>query len=191
MAQRVVAGFGDYADKNGFPIVCVCVSPVQQKFADSLNHRDFLGAIMNLGIKRELIGDIIISDNKGYVFCLEQISDYIADNLQRIKHTTVKAAVTDELPQAAVELPDVSEIIVSSIRLDVMVSGVYKLSRSDASRLMAADKIFVNSHQINSNSYMLKNGDVVSVRGYGRFIFEEELRKTKKDRIVAAVRIYK
>ena len=56
MAERVVAGFGDDLNDEKFPIVCICVKPLMQKFADELSHRDFLGALMNLGIKRELLG---------------------------------------------------------------------------------------------------------------------------------------
>ncbi|MGN0522468.1 MAG: RNA-binding protein [Eubacterium sp.] len=191
MAERVTAGFGDYVQREDFPVVCLCVKPVMQRFADNLNHRDFLGAIMNLGIKRELIGDIIISSNCGYVFCLEQISEYITDNLKRIKHTTVEVSLADRLPDTALEPPEAKELIVASLRLDAIISAVYKLSRNEASRLFAVDKVFVNSRQCSNSSYTVKNGDIISVRGFGRFIFESQIRTTKKDRAVVCVRIYR
>lgn len=62
-AERVVAGFGDNVCEQDFPIRCVEIKPVNKKFADKLSHRDFLGGLMNLGIKRELLGDIIIFEN--------------------------------------------------------------------------------------------------------------------------------
>ena len=67
-AERCVAGFGDEVADSDFPIVCVEIAPLQQKFADKLNHRDFLGSLMNLGISRGTLGDIIVSSNVGYLF---------------------------------------------------------------------------------------------------------------------------
>ena len=72
MAERVVAGFGEDLNDEKFPIVCVCAKPLIQKFADELTHRDFLGALMNLGIKRELVGDIIVDDSKYCPKCMEK-----------------------------------------------------------------------------------------------------------------------
>ena len=69
-ADRCVAGFGYEHDKSNYPIKCIKIAPVRQKFADELNHRDFLGSLMNLGINRSTLGDIVISDNTAYLFCL-------------------------------------------------------------------------------------------------------------------------
>ena len=70
--ERQIVAFGcadDFGYDPEFPIRCICVRPKQQKFAENLSHRDFLGALMNLGIERETIGDIIIQDNVGYIMC--------------------------------------------------------------------------------------------------------------------------
>lgn len=190
MAERIVAGFGEGIGKNDFPIKCLIISPVLQKFADKLTHRDFLGALMNLGIRREMLGDIIIADNCGYLFCLEQIAGYIQDNLTKIKHTSVKVSEADSLPENIVAEPEQTELIVSSLRLDAMVSAVYKLSRKDASRLFLSGKIFVNSRLTENCSYRIKENDIISVRGYGRFVFAQQIRKTKKERIVVSIKIY-
>lgn len=189
-SERCVAGFSN-DEIWAFPIVCIKISPLQQKFADRLNHRDFLGSLMNLGINRNTLGDIKIEDNVGYLFCLDSISEYIIDNLDRIKHTSVKCEITNELPDFINKAPEPSEIIVSSTRADAIISSAYKLSRNQASVLFSQDKVFVNSRVINKDSTTLKDGDIVSVRGYGKFIFDGELRRTKKDRIVISIRIYK
>lgn len=186
-AERVVAAFGDDVSLEDFPICYLLISPVNSKFADSLTHRDFLGGLMNLGIKRELLGDIIVADNCAYLICLEQISTYIMDSLSRVKHTTVKVEMIDSLPDDVIKIPDPTEIIVASLRLDAMLSAVFKLSRNEASRLLAGKKAYVNSKLTESSSYMLKENDVVSLRGYGKFTFVSQLRKTKKDRLVVEV----
>lgn len=190
-AERIVAAFGETVQTDDFPIVCVCLKPASQKFADRLSHRDFLGALMNLGIRRELLGDIFIYDGCGYLFCLEKIGAYIADNLTRVKHTSIKAQLTDSLP--ALAAPDVQsqELIVSSCRADVLLAAVYKLSRKDASLLFQQGKVFVNSIQTANCSYTAKENDIFSVRGFGRFQFISTVRTTKKDRIVAELKIYR
>ena len=94
--ERVIVRFGNEEELGysvDYPIKCLVIRPLMQKFAEDLTHRDFLGALMNLGIKREKLGDIIIHENEGYLFCLEQIADYIVDNLTRVKHTSVTVEI--------------------------------------------------------------------------------------------------
>lgn len=188
-ADRCIAAFGD--EIYSYPIVCIKVEPLQQKFSDKLTHRDFLGALMNLGIEREMLGDIKILDNIGYVFCLEKISKYIIDNLSGIKHTTVKCNIIDDIPEMFNKLPDETEYIVSSLRIDTVVSAVFKMSRNAASQLVNQEKIFINSKTVYKDSVQLKKNDVVSVRGYGKFIYSQTLNETKKHKIVVAIRLYR
>lgn len=189
-AERCVAGFSN-DEILYYPIVCIEIKPAQQKFADKLTHRDFLGSLMNLGIEREMLGDIIIKDNVGYLFCLDKISEYITDSLTRIKHTTVKCRLIDAVPDFINEVPEESEYIVSSLRVDTVVSAVFKLSRNNASQLVNQEKIYINSKVIHKDSILLKEDDKVSVRGYGKFIFSSILNETKKHKIVAGIRVYK
>lgn len=190
-AERVVAGFGDNVCEQDFPIRCVEIKPVNKKFADKLSHRDFLGGLMNLGIKREFLGDIIIFENSAYLFCLDKISNYIKDNLSRVRHTTVEVNEVGAPPVKAVEPKGAEEMVIASLRVDVAVCQVYNLSRNECAKLFETDKVFINSRKLESRSYQLKEGDKVSVRGYGRFQFVSVVRKTKKDRLVAEMIIYR
>lgn len=190
-AERTVAAFGDNAREGEFPIAILKISPVAEKFADSLTHRDFLGGLMNLGIKRELIGDIIVDGNNGYIFCIDKISAYIADNLNRIKHTTVSVSRVDSLPGTAADSGESAEIIIPSLRLDAVIRAVYKLSRRGGAELILKEKVFVNSRTAENTSYLLREGDIVSVRKMGRFVFNGTVRETKKQRLVAQIQIYR
>lgn len=190
MAERVVAAFGSDISVEDFPISLLEISPSMQKFADKLTHRDFLGGLMNLGIKRELLGDIVICDNKGYLFCLAHISDFIINNLTRLKHTSVIVSRAKALPDIALKEPDSIEIIVPSLRADAIISAVCKLSRNESAKLFSQDKVFINAKALNNSSYQLKDGDILSVRGFGRIKFITQLRLTKKDRIVAEIKRY-
>lgn len=98
--DRVMIRFGS-EDMTGyelpFPITILQITPLLDKFSDELTHRDVLGSLMNLGIEREMTGDIVMKEssrsgkrNTAYVFCVSSIADYITDNLTRIKHTNVR-----------------------------------------------------------------------------------------------------
>ena len=192
-AERCVACFGDreyFTDNADYPIKCILIKPVNQKFADNLTHRDFLGSLMGLGIRREVLGDIIINENCGYLFCLENIADYIIENLTQVRHTTVKCEITEKIPADVLPQPENREIIVSSERLDVIVSAIYKMSRSQVLPIFHTEKVFVNGAVKTSPSVTVNVNDKVSVRGFGRFIYKGVLRTTKKDRLVISVEVF-
>lgn len=187
--ERKVIKFGKeeelgYVEK--FPINCMVVKPLMQKFADNLTHRDMLGALMNLGITREKLGDIIIHNNEGYIFCQEQISEYIMENLSRVKHTSVSVSIEKDITKIAKLYKDEYKsqmIIVDSKRLDAIIAKTYKISRNISSNLFAAGKVFINGKQCFSSSQLIKEGDVISVRGKGRIKYLGNESVSKKGRI--------
>lgn len=190
-AERCVAAFGYNCDEAQFPISVIKIEPVAQKFADKLSHRDFLGTLMGLGIKREVLGDILIKENVGYLFCLNSIAEYIVQNISKIRHTTVKCAVIDEVPASIQSSAVETEKIVASERLDVLVAAVYNFSRNTVKEYFTERKVFVNSVLCENFSFVPKEGDIISVRGKGRFVFNGVLGKTKKGRLVANLSVYK
>ena len=190
-AERCVIGFGENINNSAFPICCIKIEPLQQKFADSLSHRDFLGSLMNLGINRNTLGDIIIKDNCGYLLCLESISGYIIENLTRIKHTSVKCKIVSPDSSMISKEPETKEINVSSLRADAVISAVYKLSRNETSSLFSKEEVFINSRAVTKSSALLKENDIVSVRHKGRFVFVGQLRTTKKDRLVIEIKLFR
>ena len=185
-AERKIAIFGNeencgYSEQP--PIKIICVSPLSQKFSDDLTHRDFLGSLMGLGIKREALGDIIITENKGYIFCLDGIADYITENLTKVRHTSVSAAFCEELPETALPKPKEKVVTVSSHRVDVLISAVYNISRSKSSALVEGEKVFINGKPVINISKSVETGDIVSVRGYGRFKLCRLLGESKKGKL--------
>lgn len=153
------------------PIACVKINPVSKKFSDDLTHRDFLGAIMNLGIERAMLGDILISENVGYVFCLEHIADVIADSLLKVKHTVVQCTHITEAPQIEPKYQEITGSV-ASCRLDAIIGLAFQLSRSQSIAYIQGKKVFVNGRLIESNSLTLKENMIISVRGLGKFIFD-------------------
>ncbi len=192
-AERRIAVFGS-VNICGYvcdlPLKVLGISPVSAKFAEVLTHRDFLGALMSLGVKRDVLGDIIVRDNVGYVICLDTITGFIKDNLIQIKHTPVHCEILDELPEGSIQTPETREILVSSERIDAVVSAVYNLSRSDSKELFGEKKIFINSRCAENSSLILKSDSIVSVRGRGRFKYNGIIRTTKKGRIAVSIEVY-
>jgi len=192
-AERVMIRFGN-ADEFGyevdFPINILKVEPLIKKFSDDLNHRDFLGAIMNLGIARETIGDIILKNNTAYVMVSEKMTAYIIENLSRIRHTSVRVIQDNEADiDGTLELVE-KRIIASSCRIDGVLSKLLNVSRTESIEIFREKRVFVNSRLCENNSYQLKNGDVVSVRGYGKFIFDEVGGITRSGRYNIYLRVY-
>ena len=192
-AERRMIRFGNEEDlgfRQPFPISVLSIVPVMTKFADDLNHRDFLGALMNLGIKREMLGDILVSGKEACVFCRDSIADFIIENLTRVRHTTVKISMIDGVGE--VFLPEKREkmIQVSSLRIDAVAAKVFNLSRQGILELFQAGYIQLNGIICTENAKALNPGDVVSARGFGKFDFEEQSGFSKKGKLNCRVMIY-
>lgn len=193
MAEREIIRFGneeDFGYAEDYPISCVVIRPNLEKFAEELTHRDYLGSILNLGIERDVIGDIYIREKTGYVICLSKMADYIAENLVKIRHTYVKCRVTEEIPAALAPVFENNIISVSSERCDIILAKLYHISRTEASSLFHEKNVCVNGRVIENNSKGLKEGDVVSARGYGKFIYRGVLGVNKKEKFRISIDKY-
>ncbi len=191
--ERKVIRFGSREElgyDEPFPISCLKLEPRMQKFADKLEHRDVLGALMNLGIRREVLGDIFLEENVAYLFCLTSIGEYIQESLTQIRHTSVKVSLCEMLPELSGSEPRLVECTVSSERIDVMIAERYNLSRSNVNELFRQGRVFLNGRETQQNSAALKGEDLVTVRGYGRFCYEENLGMTRKGKIRVAAKIW-
>ncbi len=192
-AERCIAVFGDEENLGYecfYPVKFIKIEPLQIKFADNLTHRDFLGSLMGLGLRREMLGDIIINENVAFLVCLDSVSDFIINQLDKVKHTSVKCSESDFIPTDVLPELKTEELIVSSERLDVLISAVYNLSRNESQKRIEGETVFCDGLVTVSSSFVPKNGTLISVRGLGRFIFDGVLRQTKKGRNVISVRIY-
>lgn len=192
-SERQIIRFGGkdiFGYEEPFPIVCLKIVPLNEKFADNLNHRDFLGALMNLGIERETIGDILVEDKHAYLFCLESISQYIIENLTRVKHTVVKAeVVTEKVNEIEIKKTE-KTIQVSSERVDAVVARVFNISREACVILFKEQKVFINGRLTTGNATKVKEGDRISVRGFGKFDLKGQIGVSKKGKLNLTVSVY-
>lgn len=172
--ERVMLRFGSEelcGYEEAFPIQCIEISPLVEKFGEELGHRDYLGALMNLGIERGTLGDIIIDGKHAFLFCTEKMAPYIIETLDKVRHTSVRCRIAENVPESTVTRLERRTVQVSAARADSIIAKVYNLSRSESVELFRAKRVFVNGRINENNGGQLKPGDKVSVRGFGRFRF--------------------
>ncbi len=159
----------------------------------SFDHRAVLGSLMALGLKRETLGDIYVSDNghEAYVVTLSAVAPFIADGLKTVGRDTVKVRIVtvDELPHISQHFCDLS-LTLASLRLDALLSDALNLSRENAKKLIRAGRVSLNHSECTSTDKAFDEGDRVSVKGYGKLYIEAFQGKTQKDRFRVIVRKY-
>lgn len=191
--ERVMLRFGDEelcGYEEPFPIVCLEISPLIEKFGETLSHRDYLGALMNLGIERSTLGDIVIKDKHAFLFCAEKMAPYILDSLNKVRHTSVICAPAKQIPESTVTRLEHKSVQVSAERADSVIAKAYGLSRSDSVELFRGKRVFVNGRLNENNSGQLKAGDKVTVRGYGRFQYAGVTHETRKGKLNVELDLY-
>jgi RNA-binding protein YlmH len=184
---------GDGAEDGAtsdFPISALHIAPKSKQFAQTLEHRDYLGSILGLGIDRSKVGDIFLCGSDAYVFCSDAIAPFIASNLQQVRHTNVNTTLLENPAQAAEVISRMAELhregvsgSVASVRLDALVHLAFGISRTQAQEEIRARHAFVNGRETTGTDYVPKPGDIISVRGTGKFRYIEQTGTTKKGKI--------
>lgn len=150
----------------------------------SISHKDYLGSLLSLGIKREKIGDIIIHENFCQVIVTFDICDFILMNLEKVARNNVKLKEISR-KEVVYSPPNYKEInfTVSSSRIDCIISGLYNISRQESAKLISNEKVQVNYEKITSCSKEIKSESLISVRGKGRSQINNIGGLTKKGKI--------
>lgn len=181
-AERQIARFGNCDYEEAFPVAVLKISPANAKFAEELTHRDYLGSLLGLGIERSTLGDIRLSGEGALLYCLERIAPFVEENLARVRHTDVKVSRAEgREPERAEKRSEVH--FLSSPRTDCAAAAVFSLSRAEAGKYFDAERVFVNGRLCARPSRELNEGDSVTVRGKGRFVFAEILGESRKGRL--------
>lgn len=175
-----------------YPITCIQIEPLYPKFAEKLTHRDMLGALMNLGIDRGKIGDIVCIDQSFYVFADEMIASFLMENITQVKHTMMKKTLIDDVAHLQVQ-PEFEERyeMIASNRIDCIIAKAYHMSRSQAAEVLIAEKVFIDGKCITNCNQSCNSGSIVSVRGNGRFVFETGDELSKKGKLKVRLLFYK
>ncbi len=196
-AARTVCGFfkGTYAEeypeiadnsetlqsmskRDLFPLCAVTFS---FRKSDTLTHRDILGAVIGAGLERSMTGDILVAEDHAVLFCTETAVE-IASGIVKIGRIGVKAerGITRGLPETKVELLDKT---LSSLRLDCVVGACTNLSRDKSASLIKAGLVSADFSVCQNISTTVKEGTIISIRGYGRFRLAQVIGETKRGRL--------
>lgn len=189
-AERVVFGaFPDFMEPqtDAFPIAVLTAVFRRQ---DRLTHRDFLGALLHAGLERSSLGDILTEEGRAVIFCRREVSDFLCTQVEKIGGAGVRIAEgADEPFPAAHRFADFSQVVASA-RLDCVVAAAVGTSREKAFGMIRSQTVELNHELSNSPSKNIKEGDVLSIRGEGRFIIDRLGPPTKKGRLGISGRKY-
>ena len=188
-SQRMIIAPSFYEiEESDFEVVVAKI--IYAKNFEKLGHRDILGALMSLGIKRELFGDIVEKDNDFYMAVDRTIYDYLKDHLNMIKRSKVKFQLCLEKIEVNNQYL-IKSFIISSFRLDKIVSSFYKISRQKAAELIRAGYVKVNHKPVEQINYLCNNRDIISFKGHGRVMFVDCNKQTRSDNYVVEGYFYK
>lgn len=187
-AERKAACFlPDYLDESHLETEITCLRASFYK-GDAPTHRDFLGALMGAGIKRETVGDILVGKTSCDFFLTSEIAPYVLQNLTGAGRTHLSLS---EIPlgEACIPAPEIQELrdTVASCRLDSILSSGFRMARSLASEAVQAGKAAINGLPCEKPDKQVEPGDTVTLRGFGKLRLKEISGTTKKGRTAVVI----
>ena len=186
-AERRMISFNNVYE-NPFPMKLIKIQNTS-KFSN-LTHRDFLGGILSIGIERNKIGDLLVDKNICYVPVYDEIENFVVYNIDKISKVVCSAEVIEDFEL----LPKVNFkeeiILVSSLRIDGIISRIINISRSSAVTMIEQGQVLINYVKIKDKSYELKGEERITIRGFGKFILGNCIGNSKSGRIKIVIKKY-
>lgn len=155
-------------------------------------HKDYLSILMRIGLNRERIGDIIVYKDEAYIVALKENSQYIKNSLQeftKFKKSRIEIIDINDIKSKSPELIKI-EIHICSNRLDSLVSEIAKTSRSKAEELIKNERVSINYKYEYKSSKQVKIGDIIIIRGSGKYILDEIKEKQRNKRLTLVLKKY-
>lgn len=176
-------------EKNLSNIVQIIRIELPDDLKGKYTHRDYLGAVIKLGIERKKVGDIIVDSNGADIIIDKDVSKFLVENLgslTRFSKSTITVQNIEDLRPVEIKKEEI-EIIVSSLRLDNVISELARCSRNKALDIINTERVFVNFECETKKTKQIKPGDMVTIRGKGRFFIKEIVGQTRSGRTVIKI----
>lgn len=188
--RAFIAPFYEEVNEDAFQLMLLEAS-YNEKFI-SLHHPDVMGAFLSLGIERNKLGDIFVTEGSIQLIVASEIAQYIIANLTTIKNANVSLTERDfsNLHEKEMNWQEFDKTV-SSLRLDVVLSGIYNMSRKDAANYLKKKQVKVNFKLVDVGTFELFEGDLISVRGKGRSKLVEINGETRKGKLRITTAILK
>jgi RNA-binding protein YlmH len=177
--------------KKILPITCIRIN-LPKEMHSKYSHRDYLGGLIKLGIKREKIGDIFVFDNGADILILDEISKFVMSNistLTRFSKSKIENLDLRNIREKEIKKEEL-KIIVSSMRLDSVISEILKTSRGKAEEIIKEQRVFVNFENVDKLTKQIKENDLITIRGKGRFEISKIEGMTRNSRMKLVVNKY-
>lgn len=186
-AERRMVSFNNYYDTS-FPYKVIQVKNTS-KF-NKLNHRDYLGAILSLGIKRNKLGDLLVKDDCCYFPVSEEIADFILINLTSVGRVSCKTKIVENISEIPSAEFKEEIILIQSPRVDSVVSKLAKISRSKAQELIEEGKVLLDYNVTREKSMEIAEDCRITIRGIGKFIISNVVGNSKSGKIKLLIKKY-
>ena len=183
----------DIVNKNLKNIIKVIKIKLPKELEGKYSHRDYLGSIMQLGLNRNRIGDIIVYSDRAYIIVLKENTEYLVNYLSDfVKFRKAKMELIDytDIEVKPIEYEEFN-ILINSMRLDNFVSEIANISRSKAEEMLKQEKIYINSKVETKSSKTVKENDILVMRGKGKYLVYKISKKKKKGKIIVNIKKYK
>lgn len=182
----------EIVEKNYDTVMQVIEILLPNDLKGKYTHRDYLGGLMKLGLKREKIGDIVVWEEGANIIVLNEVVPFLEQHLMTLtRFQKAGISVTDlsNLHPVNIKKEEI-EITVSSMRLDNIVSELSKTSRTKAEEIIRAERVILNYETVTKDSKLIKVGDKLTIRGKGKFELKEQIGNTKKGRYILKIEKY-
>lgn len=180
------------ARKNHSKIMSVIKIKLPIELSEEYDHRRYLGAIMKLGIEREKIGDISVKSRGAEIVIKNEVQNFLIQNLgslTRFSSSEIEVMPIENLSKIETQKIEITEIV-ASLRLDNIVASLARTSRNKAVEILEQERVFLNFKNETKSSKQVNVGDIITIRGKGRFEFKEISGNTKKGRYIIKVDKY-
>ncbi len=188
--RRILVFMPDYEEEPD-PSVLSVLRVRSAKGSKPLTHRDYLGSLLALGIKREVTGDIIVSENGADIIVLSDMAEFLLSNYSKAGHVNLSAQIVGigELDTGTIRIEKITDTV-ASVRLDSVLASAFSLPRSRAQEAVARGIVFVNDREAHKPDAELSEGDKIVLRGKGKCVLAEIGGRTRKDRVRIAINRY-
>lgn len=182
--MNVSAGADAYFDKNPEENPLAVLRAQAESKQRALTHRDYLGSLLGLGLKREMIGDILVREDGADILAARDITDFLLYHYGKAGRINLDLSVVTVadliVPDARTEEKGDT---VASLRLDNIIASVFPMSRGNAAEAIRSGLVFLNNAQVQKPDAAVKEGDKLVLRGKGKAVLKEVGGQTRKERI--------
>lgn len=175
-------------DSFDYNSICACIRIINNK--EQYDHKVYLGGLIKLGIKREKIGDIVVFDNGADIIVTRELRKFLLTNLSELTRFQKSKIEGIDLSEITIKEQEYKEmkIIVSSLRLDNIVSELARTSRSKSNEILKQERVFINYKNENKPTKMVNNGDIITIRGIGKFVIGNTDEQTRSGKTIILIK---